>query len=106
MTRRFVLGAVVVGFVLGACNVHPTHASATISFKSGGPVLHGAAPLLPGLGTGSKRCVGCRELLPNPKNWRRRPKAQTEALRDLLVEIGYADALIARELQDGIPRYR
>lgn len=41
MTHRFVLGAVVVGFVLGACNVHPTQASATISFKSGGLVLHG-----------------------------------------------------------------
>src|ERR1700735_2417910 len=47
------------------------------------------------------RRVPAKELLPNPKNWRRHPKAQTEALRDLLVQIGYADALIARELQDG-----
>ena len=47
------------------------------------------------------RRVPAKELLPNPKNWRRHPKAQTEALRDLLVQIGYADALIARELQNG-----
>ncbi len=47
------------------------------------------------------RRLPAKELLPNPKNWRRHPKAQTEALRALLAEIGYADALIARELQDG-----
>lgn len=47
------------------------------------------------------RRVPARELLPNPKNWRRHPKAQTEALRDLLTEVGYADALLARELPDG-----
>jgi len=40
-------------------------------------------------------------LLPNPKNWRRHPKAQSAALRALLAEIGYADALLARELPDG-----
>src|ERR1700693_2334689 len=42
-----------------------------------------------------------KSLLPNPRNWRRHPKAQAEALRGLLQEIGYADALIARELPDG-----
>lgn len=47
------------------------------------------------------RRVPASQLLPNPKNWRRHPKAQTEALRGLLAEVGYADALIARELQDG-----
>src|SRR5208337_4729704 len=47
------------------------------------------------------RRVKARELLPNPKNWRRHPRAQTEALRGLLVEVGYADALLARELPDG-----
>jgi hypothetical protein len=45
--------------------------------------------------------VRARELVPNPKNWRRHPKAQAEALRGLLGEIGNADALLARELPDG-----
>ena len=47
------------------------------------------------------RRVKARDLLPNPKNWRRHPKAQVNALRGLLTEIGYADALLARELPDG-----
>lgn len=42
-----------------------------------------------------------KDLVPNPKNWRRHPKAQVEALRGLLTEIGYADALLVRELADG-----
>ena len=53
------------------------------------------------------RIVGLRrvradKLLPNPKNWRRHPKAQGEALKGLLQEIGYADALLARETPDGL----
>ena len=47
------------------------------------------------------RRVPAKSLLPNPRNWRRHPKAQAEALRGLLQEIGYADALITRELPDG-----
>jgi len=47
------------------------------------------------------RRVRAGDLLINPKNWRRHPKAQAAALRGLLEEIGYADALIGRELQDG-----
>ena len=47
------------------------------------------------------RRVRASELLPNPKNWRRHPKEQAAALRALLNEIGYADALLARELPDG-----
>ena len=47
------------------------------------------------------RRIRARDLLPNPKNWRRHPKAQSAALRALLAEIGYADALLARELPDG-----
>jgi hypothetical protein len=47
------------------------------------------------------RRVPAMVLLENPKNWRRHSKAQTAALRDLLTEIGYADALLARELPDG-----
>lgn len=47
------------------------------------------------------RRVKARDLLVNPKNWRRHPKCQADALRGLLSEIGYADALLARELAAG-----
>jgi len=47
------------------------------------------------------RRVKAKDLLPNPKNWRRHPKEQAEALRGLLTEVGYADALLARELPGG-----
>lgn len=47
------------------------------------------------------RRVPARDLVPNPKNWRRHPKTQGDALRGLLKEIGYADALLVRELPDG-----
>jgi hypothetical protein len=48
------------------------------------------------------RQVKASELLPNPKNWRTHPTAQTNALRGVLAEIGYADALIAYETPDGL----
>src|SRR5438552_2012969 len=47
------------------------------------------------------RRVPARELVPNPKNWRTHPPAQREALKALLAELGYCDALLARELPDG-----
>ena len=47
------------------------------------------------------RRVKAKDLVPNRKNWRVHPKAQASALRGLLAEVGYADALIARELPDG-----
>lgn len=47
------------------------------------------------------RRVKASELRPNPRNWRTHPQAQQDALRGLLAEVGYADALIARELEDG-----
>lgn len=47
------------------------------------------------------RRVRASDLLPNPKNWRRHPKQQSAALRGLLTEIGYAGALLVRELPDG-----
>jgi ParB-like chromosome segregation protein Spo0J len=40
-------------------------------------------------------------LRPNPRNWRTHPQAQQDALRGVLAEIGYAGALLARELPDG-----
>ncbi len=48
------------------------------------------------------RRVKASELVPNEKNWRRHPKAQADALRGVLAEIGYADALIARETPEGL----
>ena len=48
------------------------------------------------------RRVPASELLPNPKNWRIHPIAQQDALRGVLAEVGYADALIARETPEGL----
>jgi ParB-like chromosome segregation protein Spo0J len=47
------------------------------------------------------RRVPASDLRPNPKNWRTHPKAQANALRGLLSEVGMADAVLARELEDG-----
>ncbi len=47
------------------------------------------------------RRVPASQLRPNPRNWRRHPPQQQAVLRGLLAEIGYADALLARELPDG-----
>jgi site-specific DNA-methyltransferase (adenine-specific) len=47
------------------------------------------------------RRVSASELRPNPKNWRTHPQAQADALKGVLAEIGIADAVLARELDDG-----
>jgi hypothetical protein len=47
------------------------------------------------------RRVRASELKPNPGNWRTHPPAQAEALHALLVEVGYTQALTARQLDDG-----
>jgi ParB-like nuclease family protein len=47
------------------------------------------------------RRVRASELRPNPRNWRVHPPEQQDALRGVLAEVGYADALLARELPDG-----
>ncbi len=47
------------------------------------------------------RRVPARALRPNPRNWRRHPPRQRAALRAVLDEVGFADALLARELPDG-----
>ncbi|MGQ0636448.1 MAG: hypothetical protein ACT4QC_17690 [Planctomycetaceae bacterium] len=47
------------------------------------------------------RRVPAGELVPNPRNWRTHPRRQREALQGVLAEVGYSDALIARELPDG-----
>ena len=43
------------------------------------------------------RRVPASRLRPHPNNWRTHPPAQQDALRGLLAEIGYADALVARD---------
>ncbi len=68
-----------------------------MSVLSGGPAHPQIRDRIVGL-----RRVRADELLPNPKNWRRHPKAQAEALKGLLGEIGYADALLARETPEGL----
>jgi ParB-like chromosome segregation protein Spo0J len=47
------------------------------------------------------RMMPASDLRPNPKNWRTHPKAQQDALRAVLAEVGFADACLARELPDG-----
>lgn len=48
------------------------------------------------------RRVPAKDLIPNPRNWRTHPESQRNALRGVLAEIGYADALLARETPDGL----
>ena len=48
------------------------------------------------------RRVNGRDLIPNPRNWRRHPQAQRDALGGVLAEVGFADALLARETPDGL----
>lgn len=47
------------------------------------------------------RRVRAGDLLADPRNWRKHPQAQQDALRGILCEVGYADALLARETADG-----
>ena len=46
--------------------------------------------------------VRAGDLIPNPLNWRRHPEHQRELLRTSLEEVGYADAVIARQTDDGL----
>ena len=48
------------------------------------------------------RRVPASELRANPKHWRTHPPAQEAALKGVLAEIGFADAMIARETEDGL----
>ena len=48
------------------------------------------------------RRVPASELIPNPKNWRRHPEHQANALRGMLAEVGYADAVIAYQTEHGL----
>jgi DNA modification methylase len=48
------------------------------------------------------RRVKASEILPNPANWRTHPKAQQDAMRGILAEVGIADALLVRETPAGL----
>src|SRR4051812_13565572 len=47
------------------------------------------------------RRVKNSELIPKPRNWRKHPQAQQDSLRGILAEVGFADAVLARELPSG-----
>lgn len=47
------------------------------------------------------RRVPAQALRPNPRNWRTHGERQRAAMQAVLEQIGYADALLARELPDG-----
>jgi ParB-like chromosome segregation protein Spo0J len=47
------------------------------------------------------RRVKASQLAPHPLNWRTHSTRQRDALLGVLADIGYADALLARELPDG-----
>ena len=48
------------------------------------------------------RTVRAGSLKADPRNWRKHPKAQREALQAMLARVGWADAVIARETPDGL----
>ncbi len=47
------------------------------------------------------RRVKASELEPHPKNWRKHPDSQADAMRGILADVGYVDALIAYERDNG-----
>jgi len=46
--------------------------------------------------------VPAKDLIPNPRNWRTHPDNQADALRGLLAEVGFANAVLARETPEGL----
>ncbi len=46
--------------------------------------------------------VRADSLLPNPKNWRKHPKAQVDATRAVIERMGFTSPLMARETTDGL----
>jgi hypothetical protein len=48
------------------------------------------------------RYIKASELVRNPNNWRKHPDKQSKALQGALSEIGYADALIAYQTDEGL----
>jgi len=50
----------------------------------------------------SLRIVKGSELLPDPRNWRTHSVKQRQYLSSVLSQVGYADAVVARETPDGL----
>ena len=50
----------------------------------------------------SLKRVRAGDLRPNPKNWRVHPESQQNAVRGILAEVGYVDALLVRETSAGL----
>ena len=48
------------------------------------------------------RRVRAAELRLNPRNWRTHPQSQRSALRGVLAEVGFADAVLAYETAEGL----
>ena len=48
------------------------------------------------------RRVPASDLKINPKNWRTHPDSQSEAMKGVLSDVGWADAVLARETPDGL----
>lgn len=48
------------------------------------------------------RRVKGADLIPNAKNWRTHPQAQQDAMRGILADVGYADAVLAYETPEGL----
>jgi hypothetical protein len=48
------------------------------------------------------RRVKSSDLIPNAKNWRTHPTEQQNALKGVLSEVGFADAVLARETDEGL----
>lgn len=47
------------------------------------------------------RRIKAKDLVPCEQNWRVHPQSQKDAMRGILTEIGFAGALLVRELPDG-----
>ena len=50
----------------------------------------------------SLRRVPVKDLRANPRNWRTHPDGQRTAMAGLLEQVGFADAILARETDDGL----
>jgi hypothetical protein len=47
------------------------------------------------------RRVPSSQLIPSPKNWRTHPTSQQDALKGILAEVGWADAVLLFEAGTG-----
>lgn len=45
--------------------------------------------------------IPAKDLIPHPQNWRKHPQKQHNIMKGILTEIGYADAILTREIEPG-----